>query len=132
MLIYDGDCGFCTVSARWIETRLGPGYPVVPWQSLRSLDPFKLTEADVTEAAWWIDVRGDAHGGARAIARSLLACHRPWPVVGRLLLLPPASWLAPVVYRWIARNRHRLPGATDACRIEDAPRPSTSGAPRTS
>jgi predicted DCC family thiol-disulfide oxidoreductase YuxK len=120
VLIYDGDCGFCTASARWIEQRLDPGYPVVPWQSIETLDAFGLTERDVTEAAYWIDVRGRAQRGARAIAHSLMASRRPWPVAGRVLLLPPISWLAALVYAWVARNRHRLPGATDACAIRPA------------
>ncbi len=121
MLIYDGDCGFCTTSARWLEQRLAPGHPVVSWQSLDTLEPFHLTEHDVTTAAWWIDVRGVAHGGAKAIGRSLLACGGPWPIVGRALLVPPISWIAGVVYRWVARNRHLMPGSTDTCRIDDAP-----------
>lgn len=117
MLIFDGDCGFCTASARWIERRLSPGHPVVAWQTLDTLEPFHLTTHDVETAAWWIDVTGTAHGGARAIARSLIACEGAWPWVGRLLLVPPVSWLAAVVYRQVARHRHRLPGATEACAV---------------
>ena len=30
---------------------------------------------------------------------------------------PPLRWLAPYLYRLIARNRHRLPGGTPACAI---------------
>ena len=29
--------------------------------------------------------------------------------------------LAGIVYRWVARNRHRLPGGTPACSLPPAP-----------
>ena len=33
MLVFDGDCGFCTSSARWIEARLPDDVAVVAWQA---------------------------------------------------------------------------------------------------
>ena len=36
---------------------------------------------------------------------------------GALLLAPPVSWFARPGYWLVARYRHRLPGATDACRL---------------
>ena len=35
--------------------------------------------------------------------------------LGAALLLPGVNALAGVVYRWVARNRHRFPGGTPAC-----------------
>lgn len=116
MLIFDGDCGFCTTSARWIQARLPAGTPVEPWQSL-DLDALGLTEADVTTAAYWVDASGALHRGHLAIGRSLIAAGGFWAVLGRLTITPPISWIAKPVYALIARYRHRLPGATDACRL---------------
>jgi predicted DCC family thiol-disulfide oxidoreductase YuxK len=122
MLIYDGDCGFCTTSARWIEERLPLGYPVVAWQSLPDLAAVGLDEQKVQSAAWWIDVDGTPERGHRAIARALIAMKGVWAVLGFALLVPPASWLASIGYTLVARFRYKLPGATDACRIpQDAP-----------
>jgi predicted DCC family thiol-disulfide oxidoreductase YuxK len=116
MLIYDGDCGFCTESARWLEARLPLGYPVVAWQELPSLETLGLTEHDVQTAAWWIDVSGRPHRGHRAIARALVACKGAWSIAGWLLLIPPVSWLAAGVYALVARYRHRLPGEA-SCKV---------------
>lgn len=127
VLVYDGDCGFCTRSARWIEARLPLGYPVVAWQAIPDLAALGLTEADVQRAAWWIDTDGRAHGGARAIARALIACRGAWSLVGWALLVPPISWLATLVYALVARYRYRLPGATDACRLPAPSAPTSSG-----
>lgn len=113
MLVFDGDCGFCTASARWLEQR---GAAVVAWQTL-DLDEYPLTVAEVDEAAWWIDGSGVAHRGHRAIGLALRAAGGAWGIVGTMLVNPPLSWLAGPVYALVARNRHRLPGAAgaDAC-----------------
>jgi predicted DCC family thiol-disulfide oxidoreductase YuxK len=107
MLVYDGDCGFCTRCADWLAARAAE-LEVVPWQSL-DLPAVGLTEAQVRTAAYWVD--GDqVEGAERAIARSLLACGRGYGVVGRLLLLPGVRRVAAVGYRLVAGNRGRLPG----------------------
>lgn len=119
MLIYDGDCGFCTTSARWIERRLPADVPVVSWQSLGDdLATWGLTVDDVNAAAWWVEPERSPLGGHLAIGGALRAARGAWPLVGRALLAPPLRWLGGPVYRWVARNRYRLPGATDACRID--------------
>lgn len=122
ILIFDGDCGFCTTTAGWIERRLPEPVRVSPWQIL-DLEELGLTENDVTTAAYWIDGEGRAHRGHLAIGRSLVAAGGFWRLVGHLLLRPPVSWLARPVYSWVAANRHRLPGATDACRVDLAAMP---------
>lgn len=115
MLVYDGECGFCTSTALWLQRRLPEGYPVIPWQHLPDLEVFDLTEDEVRRASYWIDIDGVAHAGARGVARLLIACGKLWSALGWLLLVPPISWMADVVYRIIARYRHRLPGGTPAC-----------------
>ena len=119
ILVYDGDCGFCTASASWIGRRLPNDVAVTPWQAL-DLAAHGLTEADVTTAAYWIDDAGRRHRGAAGVAAALRSAGGGWALVGRALQLPLLSGLAAAVYRVIARYRHRLPGGTAACRI---PRP---------
>jgi predicted DCC family thiol-disulfide oxidoreductase YuxK len=116
ILVFDGDCGFCTLSAKWIGHRLPPDVRVEPWQWL-DIAALGLTSRDVTTAAYWIDEHGTRHRGHRAIARSLIAAGGGWKVVGALLLVPPISWVAAVGYRLVARYRHKLPGGTPACKL---------------
>lgn len=114
MLIFDGDCGFCTASARWIKER---GAPVAAWQAL-DLGECPVTAAEFDEAAWWIDGSGVGHRGHRAVGHALKAAGGVWRPIGAMLLNPPVSWLAGPVYALVARNRHRLPGATGACSVK--------------
>jgi predicted DCC family thiol-disulfide oxidoreductase YuxK len=119
-LLYDGDCGFCTMSAAWVSRRwTGPDPPrAIAWQLLseETLVRLGLTDVDVARSAWWIEGR-HLEEGSRAIARALVATHGPWVIAGRMLLLPPIAWVAPLGYRLVARFRHRLPGGTPDCRV---------------
>lgn len=120
ILIHDGDCAFCTRSARWIEARWRPGTArSVASQHLddAALATYGLTRADVTAAAWWIASDGTTSRGDRAIGAALRAAPG-WPNrLGRALALPGIRSLAPIGYALVARNRHRLPGATPACAV---------------
>ena len=116
MLIYDGDCAFCTRSARWVEGRLRTPVLVVAWQNVHDLGALGLSPVDTTAAAWWVDIFGRRHRGHRAMAQALRLCRPPLPLAGAAMTVPPLSWLAALVYRVVARYRHRLPGATAECR----------------
>ena len=116
MLIFDGDCSFCTSSAHWIRHRLPDTAQVEPWQRL-DLDAYGLTQRDVTTAAYWVDERGTQYRGHRSIGKALVAAGGIWKPVGALILLPPISWLAALGYAIVARNRSRLPGGTPECKI---------------
>lgn len=112
ILVYDGQCGFCVRSARWIEARLPADARVEPWQSL-ALEELGLSRSDVQAAVWWIDGSGRSASrshGAEAIGRSLVAAGGIWAAAGRLIIHPPLCWLARPIYALVAANRHRLPG----------------------
>lgn len=112
LLVYDGECGFCVRSARWIAARLPGAARVEPWQSLE-LEELKLSQPDVEAAVWWLEDRGRGQRrsrGAEAIGRSLVAVGGAWGIIGRLIVHPPLCWLARPTYALVAANRHRLPG----------------------
>lgn len=116
-LIYDGDCGFCTATARWVERRLSDDYQVIPSQQT-DLDALGLTQDDVARSAWWIDSDGTGSDEHRCIAKALGAMRAPWPALGRVLTLGPISPLARGVYRLVANNRYRIrrPGSAPTCK----------------
>lgn len=115
VFVFDGDCAFCTSSARLLE-RIGPEAEIVAWQ-LADLDELGITAAQASEAVRWIDAEGVVRSGHEAIAAALGTAGWPWRTAGRVILLPVVSPLAAATYRLVARNRHRLPGGTPACAI---------------
>jgi len=118
LLVYDGDCSFCTASAQWVAVRWQVPAHAVAWQRLApgELERLALTIDDVRAAAWWIDETGHRLRGHLAIAHALAAASGWYPVLGRVLLIPPFRWIAAAIYPLIARWRYRLPGGTPACR----------------
>ncbi|HEY3004934.1 MAG TPA: DUF393 domain-containing protein [Kribbellaceae bacterium] len=126
ILIFDGDCAFCTTTARWLRRRLRSDVAVEPWQyvdlSLYGIDSFR-TQHEVI----WVDYAGRTYGGAQAVAQWLIHSGGLWAPLGRLMTIPPVRWLAAATYRLIASNRNRLPGGTPACAVRPAhaPHPPT-------
>lgn len=117
VLIFDGDCSFCTSVAAWSARRFQDGDRAEAWQQLDvgALDRYGLSTPDVQSAAWWVDESGLRERGHRAIGRALYADGGLWKVLGWFVLTPPTSYLAKAIYKVVVRWRHRLPGGTPAC-----------------
>jgi len=115
VLLYDGDCSFCTSCARLVERRIRPDATVTPWQ-LADLGELGVTEEQAVEAVQWVEGDGTVRAGHEAIAAMLLSAGSISRPVGRFLLLPGISSIAAKAYTLVAANRQRLPGGTPACR----------------
>lgn len=119
LLVFDGDCAFCTT---WVERlqRSLPRFPrSIPYQ-WADLDALGLTTEDTSRYAWFVT---PTHQYAGHLALSALLRAQPslsLRFLGQLLATAPFSWAASAGYAVIAANRHRLPGGTPACRM---PRP---------
>jgi predicted DCC family thiol-disulfide oxidoreductase YuxK len=113
MLVYDGDCAFCTSCARGLE-RIGPDAEIVAWQ-LADLADLGISAEQAAEAVRWVQSDGTVRSGHEAIAAVLSSARGIWAIVGRAMLLPGLSWVAAKAYRLVADNRYRLPGSTPAC-----------------
>jgi len=129
VLLYDGDCAFCSSSVRFAERRFDAArWEAVPFQfaDLEALAEFTGGQVSAERAGHevlWITPDGRVYGGAQAAARLLLRTRRPLcSALGALATLPPVRQAAAVLYRWVAANRRRLPGGTAACALPPAAR----------
>jgi predicted DCC family thiol-disulfide oxidoreductase YuxK len=127
LLVYDGDCGVCTRLAGYVERRLRPDAGITAWQHA-DLPSLGLTAQQCDEALQYVEPSGRISSAQVAVARLLLDSRPIWKPLGALLLVPGVRQLAGVVYRWVAKNRHRLPGGTPACSLPAAQRPGASTA----
>ncbi|GAB2733533.1 hypothetical protein GCM10027174_02790 [Salinifilum aidingensis] len=121
VLIYDGDCGFCTRCVR-IAARLPVRMRVVPWQEA-DLAAYRTTTERARGEVLWVAADGRVLGGAAAVAGVLRSAALPWRALGHALDLPGVRFLAERAYRWTADHRHRLPGTTPACQLPPHERP---------
>ena len=116
-MLYDADCGFCARTAGWVP-RLGMDVEADTIQraDLRSLgiDPERaLVEMPLVRDD------GTVVYGHHAWAGILRTGALPQRLVAWLLEAPLFTRLAARVYAWVSANRHRMPGGTPACSIED-------------
>ncbi|MFI1001366.1 thiol-disulfide oxidoreductase DCC family protein [Streptomyces galbus] len=117
VLAYDGDCGFCQTSVDRIRALAAPALEAVPWQLLPAEATAPHLERLDREV---LLLRGRAvlAGGADAVARYVGASPlRTYRVLAAVVRLPGIRACARTVYRWVARNRQRLPGGTSACAV---------------
>jgi predicted DCC family thiol-disulfide oxidoreductase YuxK len=110
--VYDAECGFCTRFARWLVPRVAGRLDVVPAH---------LTGEDVRASSWYLGPDGARLARHAGIAAALDATDGPWRFAGRVLRARPLAPVAGVVYDWVARNRHRMPGGTPQCRLDEEP-----------
>jgi predicted DCC family thiol-disulfide oxidoreductase YuxK len=121
LLLFDGYCGVCTRLARFVVRRIQPAVDVVPAQTV-DLARYGITEVQAAAALQHVDESGRVTSGAAAVAQLLRRGRRPWRVAGMVMAAPGVIGVAEAVYRLVARNRHRLPGTTPACRLPDPTR----------
>ncbi|GGK30404.1 hypothetical protein GCM10010124_23980 [Pilimelia terevasa] len=129
LLVYDGDCGFCTRCVEFARAQVRPQVRMAPWQQL-DLAAWGLTRAQCLAAAQWCGTDGGRAAGPVAIAHALRTAPNWWRHVGALLAAAPVRWLAWPVYRVVARHRHRLPGGTAACALPERDSAGPPGADR--
>jgi predicted DCC family thiol-disulfide oxidoreductase YuxK len=124
ILIYDGDCGFCTSSVRFAERHLPVSAEIVALQ-FADLDALGTTRERAAHEVLWVDRDGQVRGGAQAVAALLMDAGGMWRPLGAITQVMPFRWAAHGIYRLIARNRYRMPGGTAACALPADRRPGT-------
>jgi len=117
LVLYDGQCGLCNHSVQMIlrhdrrgrfrfaalQSELG--------QALLARHGLPAAEMD---SVVLID-GGEAYTRSRAALRVAGRMDAPWPLLRALTIVPRP--LRDVVYDWVARNRYRWFGRTDACML---------------
>lgn len=126
VLVYDGDCAICSTLSRVVTTRLRArpeDFDVTAYQHA-DLEALGLTAEQCDGALQWVASDGRVSSAHDAVAQTFRASRMPFRPLGAFVQLPGVHGLAGLAYRWVARNRHRLPGGTPACSLPAADRPS--------
>lgn len=108
MLIYDGGCGFCRRSLRWLHAA-GCRFEAVASGDVEPAE-LGLTSQDLAQAAWWVEDDGTLLRGHEAIARALLTSRwLPVRLLGHVVRSRPVAPLSRRVYQWVADHRGGFP-----------------------
>lgn len=116
VLIFDGDCSFCTTVSNFAVQRTRKPVVAEAWQ-LVDVSKYGLTKEETAKRVYLI-TNIKTYSASRAVAH-LLANKKNFGfrAIGFLLMVPPISWLALPGYYLVARFRHKLPGGTPACKL---------------
>lgn len=116
ILIYDGDCAFCSSTIRTLQRIMKKKSPMVPFQHVDT-SRFGLTKQQCSQEIKFVDASGRVHGGEGAFRNLFIHAEGLWAFLGRLMNLPGVRTISGTLYRWVARNRYRLPGGTPTCAL---------------
>lgn len=119
VLVFDGDCGFCTTTANWITKHSKVSIEAVPYQ-WTDLAAFGLTTAEAAAKVQLVS-GGKLFAGHNCMAKLLLIQPNLFlKFVGAVMVMPGVNPISAKVYEWIAANRQKLPGGTPACKLPRA------------
>ena len=88
----------------------------IPYQRAE-LASYGLTLEQCEQAVQYV-AGGEIYAGHLAIAQGLIDSKSAWSIAGYVLKWPVITSVAFVVYHWVSKNRHRLPGGTPACSLD--------------
>lgn len=117
VLVFDGDCGFCTTVARHFERRSHASVHAVPWQRA-DLASLGLTPEMTAEQVYLVS-DGSLFAGAECFAELMKIQGDPFHrAAASVMRAPGIRRVSAWGYTLVARNRHRLPGGTPACKMD--------------
>lgn len=87
------------------------------WQSIpERMAELGLTMEDGLTQVWFVTADGRLTGGAEAANLAMRYVWWTWPFTW-LYYIPGIRQIQDYVYRWVADNRYKMPGSTDACQV---------------
>jgi predicted DCC family thiol-disulfide oxidoreductase YuxK len=112
-MLYDGACGVCT---RGVELAIEHLPDRIDWQPFQTADlaAYGVSEAEAGTSVHLVEASGRISHGAAAAGRLLVLSGGAWALLGHVVLAPPVSWVAEVVYRLVTALRYRIPVGTPA------------------
>lgn len=116
LLIFDGDCGFCTTTSNYIAKRSKNSIEISPWQ-FTDFTNLPVTAEQCADQVYFL-VEGVPYGGHEAFAM-LLKTQKNFllKAAGSVLMWKALRFITKPAYRLTAKYRHKLPGGTPACKL---------------
>ena len=116
IVFYDGDCGLCDRCIKFlirIDRNRMLSYSTLQGETAARM----LGEPTGDPAVWSIKLlsEGQLYDRSTAVLRAIALTGGFWKVAKLLLAVPRP--IRDAVYRWVATNRYRWFGKTDACMV---------------
>jgi predicted DCC family thiol-disulfide oxidoreductase YuxK len=116
LFLFDGDCGLCQSLVDRMRKRIAPPIDFVTYQSV-DIAALGVSLASCLEGPVLVRTDGTHVVGVDAMAGMLRTAGYPYRLFVRVMLALGVLPLLTRVQAIFYRNRYRLPGGTEACRI---------------
>jgi predicted DCC family thiol-disulfide oxidoreductase YuxK len=125
VIFYDGTCALCQSTRRYLESlETKAMLRFVDSRDPKAMAEFPRVGSAETEGQMFVVAPGGKSAGGYDGLMLLLPALRKYAWMATVLRHRPFTWLGRVLYRFIARHRHRLFGTTaapacdgDTCRV---------------
>jgi predicted DCC family thiol-disulfide oxidoreductase YuxK len=116
LVLYDGDCRFCTAGAARLARFFGPArVATLNFQADGVLDRYPAITREAAMAAMHVVAPdGQIYPGAAGVAR-LIRALPVFGIISYLYYLPILKQLVDLAYRLIAKHRYRLFARAEPC-----------------
>jgi predicted DCC family thiol-disulfide oxidoreductase YuxK len=119
VLFFDGECGLCNRSVRWLLARDSRRVlRVAPLQGRLAAQKLTALPADYHHWALALWDEDGIHYESDATLRAVVRLGGPWRFARWLLLIPRV--IRNGVYRWVARKRIHWFGRVESCALVSA------------
>jgi predicted DCC family thiol-disulfide oxidoreductase YuxK len=116
VLVFDGDCGFCTACVKWGFKNFSVMPESVAFQ-LANLDLLGLSRPEVERAVYLVTPEKKLAGHLAVAGLLNMQPQFGWRFLGSIMSFWLYSPLFALGYRLVVRFRHLMPGASDQCRL---------------
>lgn len=107
IVLYDGDCGFCSHSVQFILAHKNRSIYFLPLQSPVAEKMLSKHHIPLDMSTLYYYENGELYSQSSAIIRILKSLKGLYPILSYLLYLIPA-FIRNKGYSWIAKRRHKL------------------------
>lgn len=116
IVIYDGDCAFCSSAARFAQRRVAPNLNYSPYQ-LTELTKYGITTEQAKSSLKFVKANGEVLSANFAVSQIMRNGNKFWRMLSVITTLPIIRSLAALGYKVTAKYRHKLPGGTPTCKM---------------
>lgn len=116
VLLFDGDCSFCTTSINLIKKYAKNSVHIIPYQKV-NLKEYGLDENYCERYIHFICQNKNKYTGAKAFSEFFRYCGFRGRVLGSVIRFFEIFKLSTLIYSIISKFRHKLPGGTPECKL---------------
>lgn len=114
-ILFDGSCGFCSYSVKFIQKRTKKNYIYIPLESDEGITIKNRYKIDPTIDSVILIKNGKAYIKSRAGLEIVRSLKRFWPLLYGFIIIP--WFIRDYIYDFIARNRHKIIKEDNSCDI---------------